>query len=108
MRRAPEPEPVLITTAHASNDDEFDRRRRKYAIMMSLRALCVLGAALTYNVSVWLALAFVVGGIVLPWCAVIIANDGPAKRRAAPADYRHDLRSERALPAGDDGRTVDG
>ena len=27
--------------------------------MMALRALCVLGAALTYTVSLWLALAFV-------------------------------------------------
>ena len=73
---------MLITTAHESGDDEYDRRRKKYAIMMTLRALCVLGAALTYRVSIVLALAFVVGGMVLPWCAVIIANDGPAKKRA--------------------------
>lgn len=50
--------------------------------MMSLRALCVLGAAMTYRVSMVLALAFVVGGAVLPWCAVLIANDRPPKKRA--------------------------
>ena len=108
MRRAHVPEPVLITTAHESGDDEFDQRRKKYAIMMTLRALCVLGAALTYHVSIVLALAFVVGGMVLPWCAVIIANDRPAKKRARVPDYQPDLRGERALPSGDDGRTVDG
>jgi DUF3099 family protein len=108
MRRPQTPEPVLITTAHESGEDEFDRRRKKYAIMMTLRALCVLGAALTYHVSLLLALGFVVGGMVLPWCAVIIANDGPAKKRAPKADYRPDLRMERALPSADDGRTVDG
>jgi hypothetical protein len=38
---------------------------------------------------------------------VLIANDRPAKQRQRMT-YRHDLRSERALPAGDDGRVVDG
>lgn len=108
MRRSHAPEPVLITSAHESGDDEYDRRRKKYAIMMTLRALCVLGAAFTYHVSIVLALAFVVGGMVLPWCAVIIANDGPAKKRAKQLAAHHGLQAERALPAGDDDRTVDG
>jgi Flp pilus assembly protein TadB len=108
MRRARADEPVLITTASESGDDEYDRRRTKYAIMMALRAICVIAAASTYRVSIYLALAFVVAGMVLPWCAVIIANDRPAKRRPQQLTYRHDLRTERALPAGDDDRTVDG
>ncbi len=108
MRRSHAEEPVLITTARESADDEYDRRRRKYAIMMSLRAVCVIAAASTYRVSVLLALAFVVGGMVLPWCAVIIANDRPAKKRARRLGYRHDLRPERALPSGRDDRTLDG
>jgi Flp pilus assembly protein TadB len=107
MRRAHVEQPTLITTAPVSSDDEFDRRRKKYAIMMTLRAVCVVAATLTYHFSIVLALAFVIGGMALPWCAVIIANDRPAKKRA-PVTYRADLRSERALPAGDDGRTVDG
>jgi hypothetical protein len=108
MRRSSADEPVLITTAAESGDEEYDRRRKKYAIMMTLRAACVIAAATTYRVSIWLALAFVVGGMVLPWCAVIIANDGPARKKAARVDYRPDLRSERALPPGEDDRTVDG
>lgn len=108
MRRSRAEEPVLITTAAERNDDEWDRRRKKYAIMMALRALCVIAAASTYRISMWLALTFVVGGIVLPWCAVIIANDRPAKKRQNRLAYRADLRTERALPPGDDGRTVDG
>ncbi|HZC70196.1 MAG TPA: DUF3099 domain-containing protein [Jatrophihabitans sp.] len=108
MRRSQSDQPVVITTAAEGNDDEFDRRRLKYAIMMALRAVCVVAAAVTYRVSIPLALAFVFGGMVLPWCAVIIANDRPAKKRQSGLTQRHDLRSERALPAGDDGRTVDG
>lgn len=77
--------------------------------MMGLRALAVIAAALTYRISLWLALAFVVAGMVLPWCAVIIANDRPAKKRREHLGYLHELRAERALPPGqDDERTVDG
>src|SRR4051795_9717863 len=98
--------PVLITTAAESSAHEFDRRRKKYAIMMASRALCVIAAASTYRVSLWLAMAFVVGGTVLPWCAVLIANDGPTKKqRARPLVPGH-VHTERALPAGDDGRVV--
>jgi Flp pilus assembly protein TadB len=108
MRRSRAEEPPLITTAPERSDDEYDRRRTKYAIMMGLRVVCVIAAAATYRVSIVLALAFVVGGMVLPWCAVIIANDRPAKKRSERLAQRHDLRAERALPPGDDGRTVDG
>jgi Flp pilus assembly protein TadB len=109
MRRSHADEPVLITTAAESSQREYDQRRKKYVVMMGLRALCVIGAATTYKVSLWLALAFIVGGMVLPWCAVIIANDRPAKKKAERVGYRADLRTERALPPGaDDSRTVDG
>lgn len=99
---------MLITTAPEHGDDEFDRRRTKYAIMMGLRAVCVIAAAMTYRISIALALLFVVGGMILPWCAVIIANDRPAKKKQGALGYHHDLRSERALPPGEDGRVVDG
>lgn len=106
MRRPRADQPVLITSAPESNDDEYDRRRKRYAVMMALRALCVLGAALTYQLSVLLALAFIVGGAVLPWCAVLIANDRPPKKRAAvpAAGVGH---HERALPGNSD-RTIEG
>ena len=100
---------MLITTAPENSDDEYDRRRVKYAIMMGLRALAVIAAALTYRISIWLALGFVVAGMVLPWCAVIIANDRPAKKRRQRLGNLQELRAERALPPGsDDDRTVDG
>jgi Flp pilus assembly protein TadB len=108
MRRSHADEPQLITTAGESADDEYDRRRKKYAVMMALRAVCVVAAATTYRVSLWLALAFVVGGMVLPWCAVIIANDRPARKKVARAPQQTGLNLERALPPGGDDRTVDG
>lgn len=107
-RRSRSDEAALITTANESGDEEFDRRRRKYAIMMSLRAVAILGAALTYRVSLWLALAFILAGMVLPWCAVLIANDRAPKKHAPAAGRRGDLRGERALPSGHDPRIIDG
>ena len=97
----------MITTAPHDTSDEYDKRRKKYAIMMGTRALCVLLAAVTYQVSFALAMVFVVAGVVLPWCAVLIANDRPPKRRVADLGYVS-VPVERSLPAGTDDRVVDG
>ena len=107
MRRTHADQPALITSAPESGDDEYDRRRKRYAIMMSLRVVCVVAAALTYHVSVVLALAFVLGGAVLPWCAVIIANDRPPRKRTAGTGHRL-AGDERALMPGPDDKTIDG
>jgi Flp pilus assembly protein TadB len=107
MRRTSDHQPALITSAPQSSGDEFDRRKKKYAIMMGTRALCVIGAATTYRFSMILALAFVVAGAVLPWCAVLIANDRPPKRQQAHLGYVS-VPPVRALPSGTDERVVDG
>ncbi len=104
--RARNDQTPLITDAQQSLDDEFNARRKKYAVMMGLRALCVIAAAATYNVSVLLALAFIVGGAVLPWCAVLIANDRPPKRRLLHKGFEAPP-AERTLPTGPDSRVID-
>lgn len=107
VRRNHAPDAAVITTAAQSSADEFKHRQRRYAVMMSLRAVCVVMAALTYHVSLWLALAFVVGGAALPWCAVVLANDRPPKKRVpAPATARP-VNTERAIEGTID-RTIDG
>jgi len=82
-----------------SPEEEFQRRRRRYAILMATRALCVIAAVLTYRISLILALGLVAGGAILPWCAVIIANgrllDRRRRRRVGIPSFRH----QRALPA---------
>ncbi|HEY3633002.1 MAG TPA: DUF3099 domain-containing protein [Jatrophihabitantaceae bacterium] len=115
MRNPREDHPTLITDAPESLDDEFDRRRKRYAIMMSLRALCVIGAALLYRVSWILAVVLIVGGAVLPWCAVILANDRAPKKSRRRKGYRHDgpagktLESrQKVLPPAREDQTVEG
>ncbi|WP_290062870.1 DUF3099 domain-containing protein [Amycolatopsis solani] len=72
--------PVLITEAAPSADEQLARRRRKYVVMMACRIPCLVLAGLTAHVW-WLALAFLAISIPLPWAAVLIANDVPARRR---------------------------
>jgi hypothetical protein len=97
----------LITEARTSGDDAFDRRRRRYLLMMTLRGVCIISAALTVGISGWLAAGFVAAALVLPWAAVLVANDRPPKET---------VRFRRFLPGQGqpgpkeltDGRPVDG
>lgn len=84
-----EESPVLITEAEPSYDDQQAQRRRKYAIMMSLRIPCLVIAVLCYQFSWWLALIILAVSIPLPWMAVLIANDRPPKKRETVNRYRH-------------------
>jgi Protein of unknown function (DUF3099) len=76
----PADRPILITEAPVNADEEFEHRRRRYLVMMALRAVCIIGAASTFSLSGWLAAGFVAAALVLPWTAVLIANDRPPKQ----------------------------
>ena len=81
--------PVLITNAARSQEAQFRSRQIRYVSMMSIRAGClVLGAVLVSVhpplLAVWLGLC-VAGMVLLPWMAVLIANDRPAKSKAERA-----------------------
>jgi arginine exporter protein ArgO len=77
--------PVLITNAARSQEAQFRSRQIRYVSMMSIRAAClVLGAVLVsvHPPLLWLWLTMCVAGMVLlPWMAVLIANDRPAKTK---------------------------
>jgi Flp pilus assembly protein TadB len=100
-------QPVLITDADRSPDDQLRSRQIRYITMMSIRAVCLVVAAVLVSSNaplLWLWVPMcVVGMVLLPWLAVIIANDRPPKeqyrlskrlRRAATS-----LRGPRALPS---------
>jgi hypothetical protein len=75
------PEPVLITEAEPSMAEQHAARKKRYAITMAVRAVCLVLAAVFYHV-VWLMLIFAILGTVLPWIAVVMANDRPPRKRA--------------------------
>lgn len=87
--------PSVITAAEPSYDEQFRSRRRRYVIMMGMRIPFLIAAAALYQTP-WLALTLIVISVPLPWCAVLIANDRPARKRSTRAPGV--LNTERALP----------
>lgn len=76
--RSRRPEPVLITEAAPSLTDQQAARKRRYAITMAIRGVALVLAAVFYQ-TVWLMIILAVLGTVLPWIAVVMANDRPPK-----------------------------
>jgi len=100
-------ESVLITDAQQSRIDEHNSRRKRYTITMGLRIVCLILAAIFYT-TVWLMVILVVLACVLPWMAVLIANDRPPKKAERVNRYGHPA-PERALGSSvDSSRVIDG
>ena len=73
--------PVLITDARPSLDDDQARRRRTFVRLMVVH---IVGFALSYPLYLWQwwagVLAVLLTGL-LPWVAVLLANDAPRRAR---------------------------
>ncbi len=82
-------EPVLITDAAVSYEDELATRKRRYAVMMAMRVPFMILAAVFYSTP-WLAVTLLVLSIPLPWMAVLIANDRLPRKRENVNRYRGD------------------
>lgn len=93
-QRRPVSEPVLITEAEPSMAEQHAFRKKRYAITMGIRAVSIVLAASVYQI-VWLMAIFAFLGVVLPWVAVLMANDRPPKKRVHVNTY--DARPDRVL-----------
>lgn len=101
-------EPVLITEAEPSLGDQLKSRQRKYMLMMSTRLLCLVLAAVFYR-TWWLLAIFITGAVVLPWMAVLIANDRPPKKAERVNRYGGHPDPGRAITSSSgDGRVIEG
>ncbi|MDQ3401965.1 MAG: DUF3099 domain-containing protein [Actinomycetota bacterium] len=81
--------PVLITEAEPSYEEQFAARKRKYMIMMGLRLPCLVLAGV-FHETWWLAVGFVALSLPLPWIAVLIANDRPARKSEKVNRFQRD------------------
>ncbi|MGH3366395.1 MAG: DUF3099 domain-containing protein [Nocardioidaceae bacterium] len=95
-RMSPRGEPVRITTAQTSHLDEIKYRQKRYLISMGIRTACVIAAVVASGPLRWV---FIIGAVVLPYVAVVMANAGARLDRDAPAPYVDD---GRLLPGPDD------
>ena len=84
--RTRRPEPVLITEAQPSLEEQHAARKKRYVITMAVRGVSLVLAAVFYQ-TLWLALIFAALGTVLPWIAVMMANDGPPKKKLVVNRY---------------------
>jgi hypothetical protein len=78
--------PAIITDAARSPSDQLRSRQIRYVSMMAGRAVCLIIGAVLISVRppllpLWLVLC-AAGMVFLPWAAVLIANDRPAKTKA--------------------------
>ena len=66
---------VRITTAATSRSADIATRQKRYLWSMSLRSACFVGAGIAALAGVgWLWPILIVGAIVLPYIAVVLAN----------------------------------
>jgi hypothetical protein len=94
---------VLITDAARSQAEQLRSRERRYVTMMLVRAGCVVVFAVLVGTRpplLWLWLTLTgIAAVVLPWLAVILANDGPPKDKHRLGHRRVGPTPPRSLPA---------
>jgi hypothetical protein len=76
--RAPDPEVHSITDAGSPLSEEQAGRTRRYLWSMAIRTVCFILAVVMPSPWRWL---FVVGALVLPYIAVVMANAGRERDR---------------------------
>ncbi|BCB87840.1 DUF3099 domain-containing protein [Phytohabitans suffuscus] len=105
--------PILITDADRSQAEQLRSRQVRYVLMMSVRGVCLLLAAILVGIKapllwLWLPLCLL-GMVLIPWLAVLLANDRPPKDEHR---FRHkppevDEAPQPALPGVPPPRTID-
>jgi len=93
-------QPILITQAAISYDEEFAARKKRYSLIMACRIPCLVLAGVAgigFNLP-WVAVALIVLSVPLPWVAVLIANDRPPKKAEKANRYRRSHRELGAVP----------
>jgi Flp pilus assembly protein TadB len=97
--------PIRITTAATSRNADIAARQRRYLIAMGVRTLCfvvVACLAVTHAGPGWLPWIFVVGALVLPYVAVVMAN--AADTTSDAFELRDGSSRDRELPPGSGSR----
>ena len=86
-------QPVVhtVTSAATSSTDDQDQRMKRYLTMMGIRVACF---GLVFVTTGWLRWAAIIGAVVIPYFAVVIANAvrpseaGTVESVSTPYDHR--------------------
>ncbi len=77
MARHQSGDAVRITTASMSREQDIAARQRRYLIAMGIRTACFVAAI--FVASGWWRWVLIVGALVLPYVAVVMANASSSK-----------------------------
>lgn len=91
---------VVITDAAPSFGDELRSRKRRYAALMTVHIVGFALAGVLYYVAWWLGLVLMIATGLLPWVAVVAANDSTPREARADHLTRHDS-AARELDSGE-------
>lgn len=73
-------EPIRITTAASSRAADIAARQRRYLLSMSIRSACFIGAVVAGIAGIeWLWPWLIAGALILPYVAVVMANNSATK-----------------------------
>jgi hypothetical protein len=75
-------DPVRITSASRSHSADIRHRQRRYVISMSIRTVCFVLTVV--SIGHWFMWLFLVGALILPYIAVVMANVGAAPETGGP------------------------
>ena len=89
-------EAIRITTVSASRAEDIAARQKRYLLAMSFRTACFV-AAIVVTIT-WVRVLLIVGALVLPYVAVVMANAGSSKSDGFP--LVDGASSSRELPEG--------
>jgi Protein of unknown function (DUF3099) len=95
--------PIRITTASAGAGADIDSRQKRYVITMGIRTLCFVAVAvlaISHAGPRWLPWIFIIGAVVLPYVAVVMAN--VADTKSDGFELRDGTSQDRQLPRGTD------
>ena len=96
-----------ITSAAAPLGDDIAKRARRYLFQMGLRTLCFIGAVATWGiVPTWISVSLLVGAVILPYVAVVLANAG-RERPERPDPFSEVVRQLGTSSAPDPGTPLD-
>ncbi|MFJ8577713.1 DUF3099 domain-containing protein [Micromonospora sp. NPDC093277] len=95
-------QPILITDASRSQDDQLNSRQKRYVLMMGIRVACLVAGAILVGAKapllwLWLPLCGI-GMVFIPWLAVLLANDRPPKEQHRLANKFHPRGHDEAPP----------
>jgi hypothetical protein len=93
--------PIRITTASAGAGADIASRQKRYVITMGIRTLCFVAVAviaMSHFGPAWLPWIFVVGAVVLPYVAVVMAN--AASTKPDGFELRDHPSQDKELPGG--------